>query len=198
MTTINRRKLTQILGGAALAAPAIMRAARADAPLKVGFVYLGPVGDFGWTYQHDVGRKAAQAALGSAVVTSYVENVPEAPECQAVFENLAASGHKLIFGTSFGYMNYMVKVAGQYPGIKFEHCTGYKNAPNLATYDIRFYQGPGSGAGNGCVPAWHAERQSKGEAEIHHDRQLVRSRQGRRRGQSADRPGLRHHHTAYR
>jgi simple sugar transport system substrate-binding protein len=141
MTTINRRKLTQILGGAALAAPAIMRAARADAPLKVGFVYLGPVGDFGWTYQHDVGRKAAQAALGSAVVTSYVENVPEAPECQAVFENLAASGHKLIFGTSFGYMNYMVKVAGQYPGIKFEHCTGYKNAPNLATYDIRFYQG---------------------------------------------------------
>jgi len=141
MTTIKRRGFNALLGGAALAAPAIMRAARADAPLKVGFVYLGPVGDFGWTYQHDVGRKQAQAALGSAVVTSYVENVPEAPECQAVFENLAASGHDLIFGTSFGYMNYMVKVAGQYPKLKFEHCTGYKNAPNLATYDIRFYQG---------------------------------------------------------
>jgi simple sugar transport system substrate-binding protein len=131
------------MGGAAaaLAAPGIMRAARADAPVKVGFVYLGPVGDFGWTYQHDVGRKQAQAALGSKIVTTYVENVPEAPECQAVFQDLAAKGHKLIFGTSFGYMDYMVKVAGQYPDVKFEHCTGYKQATNLSTYDIRFYQG---------------------------------------------------------
>jgi simple sugar transport system substrate-binding protein len=130
-----------MLAGASLAAPGIMRASRADAPVKVGFVYLGPVGDFGWTYQHDVGRKIAAGALGPAVVTSYVENVPEAPESQAVFESLAASGHKLIFGTSFGYMNYMIKVAAQYPDVKFEHCTGYKRAPNLATYDIRFYQG---------------------------------------------------------
>ena len=88
-------------------------ATRADAPLKVGFVYLGPVGDYGWTYQHDVGRKQAQAALGGEVVTSYVENVPEAPECQAVFESLASSGHDLIFGTSFGYMDYMVRGRGQ-------------------------------------------------------------------------------------
>jgi basic membrane protein A len=121
--------------------PAILRRARAAAPLKVGFVYLGPVGDFGWSYQHDVGRKQAQAALGDAVVTSFVENVPEGPESQNVFAQLAASGHKLIFGTSFGYMNYMVKVAAQNPGVHFEHCTGYKQAKNLATYNIRFYQG---------------------------------------------------------
>jgi simple sugar transport system substrate-binding protein len=141
MPSLKRRGFTTILAGAALAAPGILRASRADAPVKIGFVYLGPVGDFGWTYQHDVGRKLAAAALGPAIETSYVENVPEAPECQAVFENLAASGHKLIFGTSFGYMNYMVKVAAQFPGIKFEHCTGYKDAANLATYNIRFYQG---------------------------------------------------------
>jgi len=141
MAVLKRRNFSALLGASALAAPGVMRASRADAPLKVGFVYLGPIGDFGWTYTHDVGRKAAQAALGAEVVTTYVENVPEAPECQAVFENLAAGGNKLIFGTSFGYMNYMVKVAGKYPGVKFEHCTGYKQAPNLSTYDIRFYQG---------------------------------------------------------
>jgi simple sugar transport system substrate-binding protein len=138
---MKRRGFTTLLGTAALAAPGIMRATRADAPVKVGFVYLGPVGDFGWTYQHDVGRKVAQKALGAEVVTTYVENVPEAPESQSVFESLASSGHKLIFGTSFGYMNYMIKVAGKFPEIKFEHCTGYMRAPNLSTYDIRFYQG---------------------------------------------------------
>jgi simple sugar transport system substrate-binding protein len=141
MASLKRRGFTTMLTGAALAAPGIMRTSRADAPVKIGFVYLGPVGDFGWTYQHDVGRKVAAAALGGAIETSYVENVPEAPECQAVFENLASSGHKLIFGTSFGYMNYMVKVASQFPDIKFEHCTGYKDAANLATYNIRFYEG---------------------------------------------------------
>ncbi|MDE8345139.1 MAG: BMP family ABC transporter substrate-binding protein [Acidocella sp.] len=141
MAPIKRRNFTALLGASALAAPGIMRAARAAAPVKIGFVYLGPVGDFGWTYQHDIGRKQAQAALNGLITTTYVENVPEAPECQAVFENLAASGCKLIFGTSFGYMNYMLKVAAKYPDVKFEHCTGYKRAPNLATYDIRFYQG---------------------------------------------------------
>ncbi len=141
MSSLKRRGFTAMLGASALAAPGIMRAARADAPLKVGFVYVGPVGDFGWTYQHDVARKQAQAALGSAIETSYVENVPEAPECQAVFQSLASSGHKLIFGTSFGYMNYMVKVAAKNPDVMFEHATGYKRSKNLATYDIRYYQG---------------------------------------------------------
>jgi simple sugar transport system substrate-binding protein len=141
MASLKRRGFTTMLGATALAAPGIMRASRADAPVKIGFVYLGPVGDFGWTYQHDVGRKAAAAALGSAITTTFVENVPEAPESQSVFQDLAAKGHKLIFGTSFGYMNYMVKVAAQYPDVKFEHCTGYKRSANLATYNIRFYQG---------------------------------------------------------
>jgi simple sugar transport system substrate-binding protein len=134
--TMKRRSLLAT-GAAALATPALAD----SAPVKIGFVYLGPVGDFGWTYQHDVGRREAQAALNGQIVTTYVENVPEAPESEAVFDNLAASGCKLIFGTSFGYMNYMVKVAAKYPDVKFEHCTGYKRAPNLATYDIRFYQG---------------------------------------------------------
>ncbi len=141
MASLKRRSFTTLLGASALAAPGIMRATRADAPLKVGFVYLGPVGDFGWTYQHDIGRQQAQKALGSEIITSYIENVPEAPESQADFQSLAESGHGLIFGTSFGYMNYMLKVAAQYPNVKFEHCTGYKRAPNMATYDIRFYQG---------------------------------------------------------
>lgn len=141
MTTLKRRAFTGLLGAAGLAAPGLMRAAHAAAPLKVGFVYVGPVGDFGWSYQHDVGRKQAEAALGSAIQTTYVENVPEAPECQAVFESLVASGHKLIFGTSFGYMNYMVKLAAKYPDVMFEHCTGYKTGKNLAIYDIRYYEG---------------------------------------------------------
>lgn len=141
MSSIKRRGFTAMLGASALAAPGIIGAARAAAPLKVGFVYVGPVGDFGWSYQHDIARKQAQAALGGAIETSYVENVPEAPECQAVFESLVASGHKLIFGTSFGYMNYMVKVAAKHPDVMFEHCTGYKQAKNLAIYDIRYYQG---------------------------------------------------------
>ena len=137
---LKRRQFTTAIG-AGLAAPAILRQARAASPLKVAFVYLGPVGDFGWTYQHDVGRKQAQAALGDAVVTSFVENVPEGPDSQNVFAELAASGHELIFGTSFGYMNYMVKVARQYPQVHFEHCTGYKQLKNLAIYNIRFYEG---------------------------------------------------------
>lgn len=141
MPTIKRRGFTAMLGASTLAAPGILRAARAATPLKAGFVYIGPVGDYGWSYQHNVGRLQAQAALGAAVETSYVENVPGTPECEAVFESLVASGHTLIFGTSFDYMNYMVRMAAKYPHVKFEHCTGYKQAPNLAIYDIRYYQG---------------------------------------------------------
>lgn len=141
MSILKRRGFTAMLGASALAAPAILRSARAASPLKAGFVYIGPVGDFGWSFQHNIGRMMAQTKLGGAVETSYVENVPGTPECEAVFESLVASGHELIFGTSFDYMNYMVKVAAKYPHIKFENCTGYKQAPNLAVYDIRYYQG---------------------------------------------------------
>lgn len=141
MSTMKRRGFTAMLGASTLAAPGILRAARASAPLKVGFVFIGPVGDYGWSYQHNIGRLAAQKALGTQIETAYVENVPGTPECEAVFESLVASGHTLIFGTSFDYMNYMVKMAAKYPHVKFEHCTGYKQAANLAIYDIRYYQG---------------------------------------------------------
>jgi len=128
---------------AALGLAALVAAAPADAQekLKVGFVYVGPVGDFGWTYQHEVGRRAMQEALGDKVESTYVENVPEGPDAERVIEGLVRSGHKLIFTTSFGFMEPTVKVAQRNPDVKFEHATGYKRLPNLATYAGRFYQG---------------------------------------------------------
>ncbi|MGF1526392.1 MAG: BMP family ABC transporter substrate-binding protein [Candidatus Competibacterales bacterium] len=110
-------------------------------PLKVGFVYVGPVGDYGWTYRHDRGRLALEEALGDRVTTSFVENVAEGADAERVIRLLAASGHGLIFTTSFGFMNPTVKVARQFPAVKFEHATGYKRGPNLATYMARFYEG---------------------------------------------------------
>jgi simple sugar transport system substrate-binding protein len=140
---MDRRQFNKVLGSGLVAAtlPALVRPARADAPLQVGFVYLGPVGDFGWSYQHDVGRLAAQKKFGDAVKTTYVENVPEGPDCEHVINDLAAKGNKLIFTTSFGYMEYTLKVAKQYPDVAFEHCTGYMRSKNVSTYNIRFYQG---------------------------------------------------------
>ena len=139
---LNRRQFSALLGGASVVASAgFPRLAMADGPVKVGFVYLSQAGDFGWTYQHDVGRKEAEAALLGKITTTVVENISEGPEALAVFEKLASTGHKLIFGTTFGYMNYMLKVAAKYPDVKFEHATGYKRTANLATYNIRFYQG---------------------------------------------------------
>ena len=115
-------------------------AAQAEDKLKVGFVYVGPVGDFGYSYQHDQGRQFLQKQLGDKVETTFLENVAE-NDSQRAFEQLARSGHKLIFGTSFGFMDPMLKVAKQFPGVKFEHATGYKQAANLATYSARFYEG---------------------------------------------------------
>ena len=115
-------------------------AARAADKLKVGFVYVGPVGDFGYSYQHDQGRQFLQKELGDKVETTFLENVPE-NDSERAFEQLARSGHKLIFGTSFGFMDPMLKVAKRFPSVKFEHATGYKQAPNLATYSARFYEG---------------------------------------------------------
>jgi basic membrane protein A and related proteins len=102
--------------------------------LKVGFVYIGPPGDAGWTKRHDDGRKALEEALGDKVETSFVENVPEGATAQRVFEDLARKGNQLIFGTSFGYMDSMVAAAKKYPEIIFEHATGFKTAKNLGTY----------------------------------------------------------------
>ncbi len=135
------RLLASAAGAAALAPLDWRHAARADDPLKVGFIYLGPVGDFGWTYEHDQARRALQEHFGDKIKTTYVESVPEGPDSENVLRDLATKGHKLIFATSFGYMNYVLKVAKQFPAVDFEHATGYKRAPNVATYNIRFYQG---------------------------------------------------------
>ena len=139
---MQRRQFTRLAGaGGALAAlPAGLRPAAAADPYKVGFVYIGPVGDFGWTYQHEVARKEALAELGGAVQATFVENVPEGPDSEKVMNDLANSGHKLIFATSFGYMNYVLNSAKRHPGVLYEHATGYKRAANVATYNIRFYE----------------------------------------------------------
>jgi basic membrane protein A len=126
---------------AALAVAAGVVGAPAADKLKVGFVYLGPVGDFGWTYQHEVGRQAVVKHFGDKVETSYLENVNEGPDSERAIEQLARTGHKLIFTTSFGYMDFTVKVAKKYPDVYFEHNTGYKREKNLATYSARFYEG---------------------------------------------------------
>ena len=112
--------------------------AQAADPFKVGFVYVGPIGDHGWTYRHDEGRKAVEAAFGDKVKTTYVENVSEGPDAERVIRQLASSGHGLIFTTSFGFMNPTLKVAKKFLKVKFEHATGYKRAPNLSTYSGRF------------------------------------------------------------
>jgi basic membrane protein A and related proteins len=114
---------------------------KADAPLKIAFAYVGPVGDAGWTYAHDRGRKAIIDKFGSKVSTSFVENVPEAADAERVIRDLVDQGNQLIFGTTFGYMESMLKVASDASNVHFEHATGYKTAPNLRTYDSRTYEG---------------------------------------------------------
>jgi basic membrane protein A len=124
------------------AAPAASAAPAPKAePLKIAFAYIGPVGDGGWTFAHDNGRKAIEKEFGDKVVTSFVEKVPESADAERVFRDLAGQGNKLIFGTTFGYMEPMLKVATDHPDIKFEHATGYKSAPNMRTYDSRTYEG---------------------------------------------------------
>jgi basic membrane protein A and related proteins len=108
--------------------------------LKVGFVYVGPVGDHGYSYQHDQGRLALEKALGDKIETTFIENVPEADSERSI-EQLARTGHGLIFTTSFGFMEPTVKVAKKYPKVKFEHATGFKRAENLATYAAKFHEG---------------------------------------------------------
>jgi basic membrane protein A and related proteins len=110
-------------------------------PLKIAFAYVGPVGDAGWTYAHDLGRKAVEAEFGDKVKTSFVENVPEAADAERVIRQMVADGNKLIFGTTFGYMDPMMKVAADEKGVKFEHGTGFKTADNMRTYDSRTYEG---------------------------------------------------------
>ncbi|MDT7837056.1 BMP family ABC transporter substrate-binding protein [Aquabacterium sp. OR-4] len=125
----------------AASAPASAAAASAPAALKIAFAYVGPVGDGGWTFAHDNGRKAVEAAFGAKVQTIGVEKVPEGPDAERVMRDLAGQGYTMIFGTTFGHMESMLKVAADNPKLKFEHATGYKTAENLRTYDSRTYEG---------------------------------------------------------
>jgi basic membrane protein A len=125
----------------ATAAAAPASAASEPGPLKIAFAYVGPVGDAGWTYAHDRGRKAIEAEFGAKVKTSFVENVPEAADAERVIRDMVDQGNTLIFGTTFGYMEPMAKVAADAKNVKFEHATGYKTSENLRTYDSRTYEG---------------------------------------------------------
>lgn len=121
-------------------APAVTVAPKAE-PLKIAFAYIGPVGDGGWTFAHDNGRKAIEKEFGDKIKTTYVENVPESADAERVIRDLVAQGNKIVFGTTFGYMEPMLKVAADHKDVKFEHATGFKSSGNMRTYDSRTYEG---------------------------------------------------------
>jgi len=159
MTDLKKRSMLQAAAITALAATALVgcgkkeeaapapaasaasAAAAKPEPLKIAFAYVGPVGDGGWTFAHDNGRKAVEKEFGDKVVTSFVEKVPESADAERVMRDLVGQGNKVIFGTTFGYMEPMLKVAADSKDVKFEHATGYKQADNLRTYDSRTYEG---------------------------------------------------------
>jgi simple sugar transport system substrate-binding protein len=133
-------------GALALAAvcfsfPVFSQSKTAGEPVKAGFVYVSPITEAGWTKQHDEGRKAVEAALGAGVKTTFVENVPEGADAERVIRDLARQGNQIIFTPSFGYMEPTLKVAKEFPDVKFESITGYKSAPNVATANARYYEG---------------------------------------------------------
>ena len=140
MAQISRRTL--IKGAGALATAAMIgKPALAADKIKVGFIFLGPIGDYGWTWAHNKGRLAIDAALGDKVETIYTENVAEDASAVGAIRDLANAGCKLIFTTSYGYMDQTIQVAGEFPDVKFEHCTGFKRADNVATYNSKFHEG---------------------------------------------------------
>ena len=161
MTDVQKRSLLKLAALTAVAAAALVgcgkkeeapapAAAPASAtapapakpePLKIAFAYVGPVGDGGWTFAHDNARKALEKEFGDKIVTSFVENVPESADAERVIRDMASQGNKLIFGTTFGYMETMLKVAPDFKDVHFEHATGYKTADNMRTYDSRTYEG---------------------------------------------------------
>jgi len=153
MTDFSKRSVIKLAALTAVAAAALVgcgkkeepkaeapAAAKAE-PLKIAFAYVGPVGDGGWTFAHDNGRKAIEKEFGDKVVTTFVEKVPESADAERVIRDMAQQGNKLIFGTTFGYMEPMLKVAADFKDVKFEHATGYKSADNMRTYDSRTYEG---------------------------------------------------------
>ena len=155
MTDVQKRSLLKIAAVTAIAAavlvgcgkkpeaeaPAPAASAPKVEPLKIAFAYVGPVGDGGWTFAHDNARKAIEKEFGDKVLTSFVENVPESADAERVIRDMASQGNKVIFGTTFGYMETMLKLAPEFKDVKFEHATGYKTADNMRTYDSRTYEG---------------------------------------------------------
>ena len=133
-------KLSKLLATAAVAL-GLATTAMAQDKTKVGFVYVGPIGDGGWTYEHNKGRLALEKEFGDKVETVFVESVPEGPDAERVMTQMALEGADLIFTTSFGYMDPTINVAAKFPNVKFEHATGYKRADNVSTYSARFYEG---------------------------------------------------------
>ncbi len=139
---MNKRiTLAAVAAGTIALAALSFHATAAPEKLNVGFIGVGPIGDLGWTYQHEVGRQAMQKALGDQVESVFIENVAEGADAERAIEQLARTGHKLIFTTSFGFMEPTLKVAAKYPNVFFEHATGFKRAKNVSTYAARFYEG---------------------------------------------------------
>lgn len=146
MKTKNTLSFGAVVAVASLALSALVglttvTTANAADKVKVGFVYLTTPGDHGWTYAHEVARQDVEKHFGNKVETTFVENVPEGPDSARVIRELAKQGNEIIFTTSFGYMDHTIKVAKEFPNVKFEHITGYKRSPNVATGNIRFYEG---------------------------------------------------------
>jgi basic membrane protein A and related proteins len=138
--SMTKRSLLTTLAMSALIAGTAHAADKKDEPLKAAWMYVGPVGDAGWSYAHDLGRKAVEAKFGAKVKTHYVESVPEGADAERVIRDLVDQGNKIIFATSFGYGDSMEKVAKDFPDVYFEHATGYKTLPNLRVYEGRFYE----------------------------------------------------------
>ncbi|WP_438466261.1 BMP family ABC transporter substrate-binding protein [Marinomonas sp. PE14-40] len=132
-------KLRSLLVGLGLVTG--MNLAQAEEPFKVGFVYVGPIGDHGWSYEHNRGREELQSFFGDKIETTFVENVPEGADAQRVITQLAKAGNDLIFTTSFGFMNPTLKVSKRFKKTTFEHATGYKRSKNMGTYALRTYEG---------------------------------------------------------
>ena len=216
------RKISVAAAAAVIALGASIPGAFAAEKLKVGFIYLGPVGDFGWTYQHEVGRLGIVKEFGDKIETTFLENVSEGPDSERSIEQLARAGHKLIFTTSFGYMDPTLKVAKKYPNVLFEHATGYKRDKNMATYSAllrgplhpgqdrrqdvegrrarlhRLVPDPGSDLGHQRHHPRRPDDQPEHQGQDHLGELVVRPRQGSRRRQGAARPGRRRHHAAHR
>ncbi len=139
---MKRRDFLASSAGVALAAATLPAWAESHGMVKAGFIYVGPVGDLGWSFQHDQGRQQVEADLGDAVETVFVESVPEGADAERVLTQMALDGSNIIFTTSFGYMDATNAVAAKFPDVKFEHATGYKrDQANVATYNARFYEG---------------------------------------------------------